>query len=168
MPGHYRSPRAHAAYWADKVAWNRLRDARTDSVLKDAGWSVIRIWEHEDLVASANVIAETLAPSDSLHIEPQAGLFSGRIRTLDLSISVGEAGGGRSVAGTTQSSLISIPPFPKGMLLQGFACARLHSWATSHPGECKKDFRRLIAGRMGRRTRRHPMSYVIAPGPVRS
>lgn len=38
--------KANAAWWAAKIAGNRLRDADTDSRLREAGWAVMRIWEH--------------------------------------------------------------------------------------------------------------------------
>lgn len=40
--GHKLSPAWHA-----KIARNRARDARNDIQLKEAGWTVLRIWEHE-------------------------------------------------------------------------------------------------------------------------
>jgi DNA mismatch endonuclease (patch repair protein) len=44
-------------YWPDKIAGNRERDAETDQRLRAAGWTVVRIWEHEDLVqATARVV----------------------------------------------------------------------------------------------------------------
>jgi DNA mismatch endonuclease (patch repair protein) len=39
---------ANAWYWPGKIAGNRARDADTDQRLRDAGWEVIRVWEHED------------------------------------------------------------------------------------------------------------------------
>jgi DNA mismatch endonuclease, patch repair protein len=44
---HYRPPASNAGYWAAKVARNRERDQLADEALVAAGWSVIRIWEHE-------------------------------------------------------------------------------------------------------------------------
>ncbi len=34
-------------YWPDKIARNRQRDMDTDRALAEAGWLVVRIWEHE-------------------------------------------------------------------------------------------------------------------------
>lgn len=34
-------------YWHKKIERNRLRDTAVDSNLRQAGWQVIRIWEHE-------------------------------------------------------------------------------------------------------------------------
>ncbi|GAA1830260.1 very short patch repair endonuclease [Agromyces salentinus] len=45
-PTHYTVPKANAAYWAHKVAANVDRDAETTRLLTEAGWSVLRFWEH--------------------------------------------------------------------------------------------------------------------------
>ena len=59
-PQHYVRPRANADFWKSKVQRNVERDKETDRVLHDDGWKVIRIWEHEDPVAAADQIAETV------------------------------------------------------------------------------------------------------------
>lgn len=38
----------NADYWPAKIAANVARDADTNARLKDAGWTVLRFWEHED------------------------------------------------------------------------------------------------------------------------
>lgn len=45
-PKCYKAPSRNSAFWAEKVARNRLRDRRTDRLLRKDGWSVIRVWEH--------------------------------------------------------------------------------------------------------------------------
>ncbi|MGQ0623120.1 MAG: very short patch repair endonuclease [Sporichthyaceae bacterium] len=65
---HHTVARTNADYWADKVVRNRQRDRDTDDMLNRAGWTVLRIWEHDDpqeaarrvqaLVQSARVLAE--------------------------------------------------------------------------------------------------------------
>ena len=47
-PAHSSPPRTNADYWAAKIAANRERDARAGRLLGNAGWTVIRVWEHED------------------------------------------------------------------------------------------------------------------------
>ena len=46
-PDHYVPPKTNSGYWSDKVAGNMTRDRDTDRKLKDAGWLVLRFWEHE-------------------------------------------------------------------------------------------------------------------------
>jgi DNA mismatch endonuclease (patch repair protein) len=47
-PEHYRPPNTNPDYWRDKIEGNRLRDQETDELLAQAGWEVLRFWEHED------------------------------------------------------------------------------------------------------------------------
>ncbi|MFJ4686067.1 very short patch repair endonuclease [Streptomyces sp. NPDC088789] len=46
-PEHYVPPRTNPGYWSDKVARNMARDRDTDQRLTEAGWTVLRFWEHE-------------------------------------------------------------------------------------------------------------------------
>ncbi len=55
-PEHATSPKSNGEWWAAKLERNRARDAETNSALTEAGWKVVRIWEHEDPdVAAAKV-----------------------------------------------------------------------------------------------------------------
>ncbi|MFD5510542.1 very short patch repair endonuclease [Streptomyces sp. NPDC127051] len=46
-PEHYVPPKTNPAYWSGKVAGNMARDRDTNQRLRDAGWTVLRFWEHE-------------------------------------------------------------------------------------------------------------------------
>ena len=46
-PEHHTVAKTNAAFWAEKVVKNRVRDRETDLLLRSLGWQVIRIWEHE-------------------------------------------------------------------------------------------------------------------------
>ncbi len=59
-PTHSSPPRTNAAYWAAKIGANRERDARAGRLLAKAGWTVIRVWEHEDPVLGAARIRDAL------------------------------------------------------------------------------------------------------------
>lgn len=54
-PEHRTVAKANATYWSEKLARNVARDADTTGRLREAGWTVLRFWEHEDpdLVAAA-------------------------------------------------------------------------------------------------------------------
>lgn len=56
-PEHYVAPRTNPGYWSGKVAGNIARDRDTDQRLHDAGWTVLRFWEHESAEACALQIA---------------------------------------------------------------------------------------------------------------
>lgn len=47
-PIHATAPKSNAAWWRQKLGDNVARDRRTDAVLIDRGWRVLRFWEHED------------------------------------------------------------------------------------------------------------------------
>jgi DNA mismatch endonuclease (patch repair protein) len=42
-----REHQVNAWYWPEKIDRNRRRDADTDRRLGEAGWTVLRVWEHE-------------------------------------------------------------------------------------------------------------------------
>jgi DNA mismatch endonuclease (patch repair protein) len=44
---HFKLPRTNRDYWSQKIARNVARDRDTDELLIAAGWTVIRVWEHE-------------------------------------------------------------------------------------------------------------------------
>jgi DNA mismatch endonuclease (patch repair protein) len=56
-PDHFIYPRTNTEWWLAKMEANRERDRTTDGVLAQAGWSVVRIWEH-DLRSNARRAAE--------------------------------------------------------------------------------------------------------------
>lgn len=45
---HYKPSRTNADYWVPKIQGNVERDRRFDLALEEAGWTVIRAWEHEE------------------------------------------------------------------------------------------------------------------------
>ena len=47
-PEHHTQPATNSEYWAAKIARNIERDAETTAYLNQAGWKVLRFWEHED------------------------------------------------------------------------------------------------------------------------
>ncbi|HKI18195.1 MAG TPA: very short patch repair endonuclease [Isosphaeraceae bacterium] len=56
-PDHYRPARQNTEFWSEKISANRQRDAEANRLLEQAGWQVIRVWEHEDPSAAARRIA---------------------------------------------------------------------------------------------------------------
>ena len=56
-PDHYRPAKRNTEFWSEKISANRQRDAEASSLLEQAGWLVIRVWEHEDPSAAAQRIA---------------------------------------------------------------------------------------------------------------
>ena len=46
-PECFRAPRTRTAYWLKKIRGNARRDLRNERKLRRAGFSVMKIWEHE-------------------------------------------------------------------------------------------------------------------------
>jgi len=47
-PLHGTLPRSNAEYWGPKLARNVSRDIDVSKALHNAGWTVLRFWEHDD------------------------------------------------------------------------------------------------------------------------
>ncbi|WKU02082.1 very short patch repair endonuclease [Micromonospora soli] len=90
-PQHATWPKANAAWWEAKILKNRERDQETTRQLEDAGWTVIRIWEHEPADEAATRLVDTVrsmrklwAPTPDAAADPSPG--SDRTRPTDRSI----------------------------------------------------------------------------------
>lgn len=59
-PEHGTSPRSNSAWWRAKLDANHVRDADTDRRLHEAGWTVVRVWEHDDPTVAAARIAQLI------------------------------------------------------------------------------------------------------------
>ncbi|MFF2379327.1 very short patch repair endonuclease [Streptomyces sp. NPDC058108] len=57
-PEHHTLSATNTAYWTDKLETNRRRDRQTDQWLREAGWEVLRVWEHEDPAIAALRVRE--------------------------------------------------------------------------------------------------------------
>ena len=59
-----RSGGANASYWGPKIMRNQERDTEQAGRLRAAGWTVLRLWEHEPAPAVVDEIRR--------HLEPEA------------------------------------------------------------------------------------------------
>ncbi|MFF3978531.1 very short patch repair endonuclease [Streptomyces sp. NPDC001828] len=67
-PEHLRPSSVNVEFWREKIASNQARDLETDRLLQDAGWTVVRVWEHEDPdTAAARVISTVRGSSPNQH-----------------------------------------------------------------------------------------------------
>lgn len=64
-PEHYRPSSKNSDYWNHKLESNRSRDTETNQLLDEAGWTVIRIWEHEDSATACRRVAEAVLAARS-------------------------------------------------------------------------------------------------------
>lgn len=58
-PVHATRARANREYWDLKIAQNRSRDLDTDQRLTVRGWTPLRVWEHQSIDESADLIEQT-------------------------------------------------------------------------------------------------------------
>ncbi|WP_424190409.1 very short patch repair endonuclease [Actinokineospora sp. G85] len=59
-PRHVTWPKNNAEFWRAKIEANRTRDRDTDLRLAGNGWTVVRVWEHEDPIAAADRVHEAV------------------------------------------------------------------------------------------------------------
>jgi DNA mismatch endonuclease, patch repair protein len=80
-PEHGGKPANNVWYWEPKLRRNVERDRSADAALDAAGWSVVRIWEHETLEAAVTAVLAALAtavpararqPAPDMHPTPAA------------------------------------------------------------------------------------------------
>lgn len=56
-PKHATFPKTTENYWLPKLAENKERDARQTNRPHQAGWTVIRVWEHDCLPPKKRIVA---------------------------------------------------------------------------------------------------------------
>lgn len=74
-PEHATQPRSNASWWSEKLRRNVERDRETVRALEDAGWLVLRFWEHES--------AENVADRVVTAIQAQRATVSRRSDAAD-------------------------------------------------------------------------------------
>ncbi|WP_374112351.1 very short patch repair endonuclease [Rhodococcus sp. CH91] len=62
-PIHGRQPTVNEWYWSPKLLRNVERDRRADELLAAAGWTVVRVWEHETLEQAMDLVEQALMRS---------------------------------------------------------------------------------------------------------
>lgn len=68
-PEHGEVPAANREFWRGKLAATAERDGRNDAMLKAAGWTVIRVWEHEEPGHAADRVERAVRPLRSAQSE---------------------------------------------------------------------------------------------------
>jgi len=59
-PDHGTRPTTNSGYWLSKIEANRKRDHQNTHALRTQGWTVLRVWEHEDPRHVADVVARAV------------------------------------------------------------------------------------------------------------
>jgi DNA mismatch endonuclease (patch repair protein) len=60
-PEHATMPKRNQAWWRAKLDANVARDRAADRELLDAGWIVVRVWEHEEPEVAAACVEAAVA-----------------------------------------------------------------------------------------------------------
>ncbi|GAA0906940.1 very short patch repair endonuclease [Streptomyces thermoalcalitolerans] len=66
-PEHATHPKANSEWWRRKLDRNMRRDIETTGHLTEAGWTVLRFWEHEDPLKVALRVQEVVASKQAEH-----------------------------------------------------------------------------------------------------
>ncbi len=59
-PTHGEIPATNVGFWKPKLEGNAIRDKEQTRLLTDAGWTVVRIWEHEPLESAVAQVEAAL------------------------------------------------------------------------------------------------------------
>ena len=59
-PEHGTWPKSNSKWWSEKLLANKARDENTNKRLKEAGWKVIRVWEHHSVDEAFDIILTAL------------------------------------------------------------------------------------------------------------
>lgn len=46
-PKHAKLPSANGTFWKEKLSRNKIRDRLVSRILRNRGWSVMRVWQHD-------------------------------------------------------------------------------------------------------------------------
>jgi DNA mismatch endonuclease (patch repair protein) len=63
-PEHATLPKNNREWWRAKLDANVRRDRDTDRRLGEAGWGVVRVWEHEETTVAVERVVRALVDSD--------------------------------------------------------------------------------------------------------
>ena len=70
-PEHGEMPASNRRFWEAKIGGNRDRDERQTAALENAGWTVLRVWEHEPLDDALIRGIARLADADLVRHKPE-------------------------------------------------------------------------------------------------
>jgi len=75
-PIHGTMPKSNPEYWKPKLARNVERDAQDTQALTNAGWTVVRVWEHTEPEVAAEKILKRLIEQNTSRERTYGGIGS--------------------------------------------------------------------------------------------
>ena len=72
-PVHFVLPKTNVEYWRPKIAGNVTRDGETAAWLEALGWRVLRVWEHDDVLAAALRVAALVREDEAAEPAAETG-----------------------------------------------------------------------------------------------
>lgn len=82
-PQHYVAPRTRTDFWQQKLFVNVNRDERQTMRLQEAGWTVLRIWEHEVWENTSEIVALVVSVLNGERLERSAHWQVFRVEIVD-------------------------------------------------------------------------------------
>ena len=86
---HAVLPKSNLDYWLPKLEVNVARDRRNEAAFAEADWTLIVVWEHDDLIAVADYIEAAVKDARDMGVSnPRRGVrglrpgFSGRVTDM--------------------------------------------------------------------------------------
>jgi DNA mismatch endonuclease (patch repair protein) len=59
-PQHHRPAVRNGEFWSAKIAGNVQRDARKEQAMREVGWELVVVWEHDDVATSVKRVRSAL------------------------------------------------------------------------------------------------------------
>ena len=69
-PEHGVLPKGNREWWRSKLKATVSRDRATEKILRERGWTVVRVWEHEDPQIAADRVEGMVSGTDALPAAP--------------------------------------------------------------------------------------------------
>lgn len=80
-PRHCRIPKSNTSFWIKKIETTKKRDKKNRTLLRERGWIIIRIWEHElSTFFSSGVLSPSLIKAYSSLSSNDSGSASTKAR----------------------------------------------------------------------------------------
>lgn len=70
-PEHFVIPKTRTDWWVGKIEGNKTRDRETTQAWRDAGWTVLRFWEHEPVDEVVDAIEAALGQREASQSESE-------------------------------------------------------------------------------------------------